>query len=59
MIHSGGEFFGSEAPKHKRVYCPNTSTGQHGDDGFRNHGHIDEHPVTFLGSMFNQDACKK
>ena len=40
------------------MHCTNPGTGQHGNCGFRDHWHIQHHPVAFFNPVLFQDIGK-
>jgi len=54
----GGEFLGRESTEDKRVDGTDASTGQHGNDRFRNHRHVDEHAVALDYASRLQHGCE-
>src|SRR5262249_40955793 len=49
---------GGKTSEDHRVNRPNPGTGQHGNDGFWHHRHIDDDPVAFLNSLAHQHSGK-
>ena len=49
-----GQFERSEAAEHHRMDRPQPGAGQHGEDGFRDHRHIDDHPVALAYAQAGQ-----
>src|SRR5215475_9352795 len=49
---------GGKTSEDHRMNRPNPSTGQHGNDGFWHHRHIDDDPVAFLNSLPHQHSGK-
>ncbi len=58
IVNTSGQFVRRKTTKNNRVNGPNPSTGQHGNDGFGNHGHIDDNPVTFFHPLTGQHPGK-
>ena len=56
IIDSGGELRGGKATEHDRVHRADARTREHGDRGFRHHGHIDDHPVAFADTQVLKTA---
>ena len=50
------ERFGGEATEDDRVDGADTRTGEHGERGFGNHGHVDTHTVTLTDSLRSQSV---
>ena len=49
---------GREPTKHDRMNSSNASAGQHRDDRFRDHGHVDQYAVLGLDALREQDVGK-
>ena len=54
-IHNG---LGREPTKHDRMNSSNASAGQHRDDRFRDHGHVDQYPILRFDALREQDVGK-
>ena len=46
IIDAHRQFIGCETAKDHGMNGANPGASQHGNDGFRNHGHVENHPVT-------------
>ncbi len=55
VVDAGGQFLGGEAPEHDRMHGADTGTGEHGDDRFRDHRHVHDHPV----APFHAEAVQR
>ena len=58
IIDATGQFMSGKTSEDHRVDHPNSGTGQHGNDGFRHHRHVDDDPVAFLNPLANQHSGK-
>ena len=48
VIDADGQFPGGKTPEDHGMDGPQAGAGQHGQDGFRDHGHIDDDGIPFL-----------
>lgn len=58
MINTTAEFFGCKSPKYETVDGSYPCTCQHGIYRLWDHGHVDNHGVTFLDTMFDQNTSQ-
>ena len=58
VLDAGGQFIGGEPAEDHRMHRANARAGQHGDDGFGHHGHVDDDPVALLHGEIAQDGGK-
>ena len=58
IIDAHGQFLGRKSAEHHRMNCPEARAGQHGDDGLRNHRHVDQDPIAFDDPLGSQSSGK-
>lgn len=56
MVDTDGQLFGGKAPKYEAVGGTDTGTGQHGEHGLRDHGHINHHQISHLHTVTRQNT---
>ena len=56
ILDAARELVGREAAEDHRMDRPDARARQHRDDRFRDHRHVDDHPVAALDSLRDQDA---
>ena len=49
VIDADGQLPGGKPPEDHGMDGPQSGTGQHGQDGFRDHGHIDDYRISLFG----------
>ncbi len=60
FIDTYGQFPEEQIPRRPRNGWPPGDAGQHGQDGFRDHGHIDDHRSPFwTPNPFKKPAIRK
>jgi hypothetical protein len=58
VVYAGGEIRSGEATEDDGVDRPETYAGEHDEDSFRHHRHIDDHPVSPADPEAPQSACQ-
>ena len=56
VVDSFSEFVCSESAEDDGVYSADSYDSEHSDDGFRNHGHIDDDAVAIFDAVIFEDA---
>ena len=56
VVDAGGELGRGEPAEHDRVDGAQAGTGQHGDEGLRDHRHVDDDAVALLDTEVGEDA---
>ena len=51
IVDAHGQFVCRKTAEHNRVDCANTCTGQHRNQGFCDHGHVDDDAVTHCDAL--------
>lgn len=59
VVDSGGQLLWGKAPENQGVDSAQSGAGQHGHDGLRNHGHVDEDAVSLAHIVLAQHASKQ
>ena len=58
ILDAGGQLLGGKAAKHHRMHRAQTRTGQHGHQGFGDHGHIDQDGVALFNTLIADDGSQ-
>lgn len=58
MINATAEFSGCKSPKYETMDGSYPSTRQHGIHRLGDHGHVDNHGVTLLDIMLDQNTSQ-
>ena len=58
VFNPAGQRIGRKTAKHHTMHRANPGTGQHRNCGFRNHWHIQHHPVAFFNPVLFQHIGK-
>ena len=58
VIDAGGQFVGRKSAENHGMDGAEPGAGQHGDGRFRDHGHVDQNPVSLYNPAGSQCAGK-
>ena len=58
VINAGCQFVSGEPAEDNRMNGANPSAGKHGDNRFRHHRHVDNHPIAFLNALIDENTSK-
>ena len=59
VVDSGCQLVGCETAEYDRVHRPDPGAGQDGNDGFRDHRHVDDDAVALLDAVIHEHACEQ